>query len=58
VVNSALSQIYGSGDITEIFGRWFGMFGNPGTVTRIKFLLGTIPENGAGAGAGSRSTSG
>jgi glutamate/aspartate transport system substrate-binding protein len=43
-VNSALSQIYGSGEITEIFNRWFGMFGDPGAVTRIMFLLGTIPE--------------
>lgn len=43
-VNSALSQLYGSGEITEIFGRWFAMFGDPGTVTKIMFLLGTIPE--------------
>jgi glutamate/aspartate transport system substrate-binding protein len=43
-VNSALSQLYGSGEITEIFNRWFGMFGDPGAVTRIMFLLGTIPE--------------
>lgn len=43
-VNSALSQIYGSGEITEIFNRWFGMFGNPGAVTKIMYLLGTIPE--------------
>lgn len=43
-VNSALSQLYGSGEITEIFNRWFGMFGAPSAVTRIMFLLGTIPE--------------
>lgn len=43
-VNSALSQLYGSGEITEIFNRWFGMFGDPGAVTRVMFLLGTIPE--------------
>jgi len=43
-VNSALSQLYGSGEITEIFNRWFGVFGDPGAVTRIMFLLGTIPE--------------
>lgn len=43
-VNSALSQLYGSGEITEIFNRWFGMFGDPGAVTKVMFLLGTIPE--------------
>jgi len=43
-VNNALSQLYGSGEITGIFNRWFGMFGDPGAVTRIMFLLGRIPE--------------
>lgn len=43
-VNTALSQLYGSGEITEIFNRWFGMFGDPGPVTKIMYLLGTIPE--------------
>lgn len=43
-VNSALSQLYGSGEISEIFKRWFGMFGDPGAVTRIMYMLGTIPE--------------
>jgi len=43
-VNTALSQVYGSGEISEIFNRWFGMFGNPSAVTRIMYLLGTIPE--------------
>jgi len=43
-VNTALSQLYGSGEITEIFNRWFGMFGDPGPITKIMYLLGTIPE--------------
>ena len=43
-VNTALSQIYSSGEIVEIFGRWFGIFGDPGPVTKIMYLLGTIPE--------------
>lgn len=43
-VNTALSQIYGSGEITEIFNHWSGMFGDPGPVTKIMFLLGTIPD--------------
>lgn len=43
-VNTALSQIYSSGEIAEIFGRWFGIFGDPGPVTKIMYLLGTIPD--------------
>ncbi len=43
-VNSALAQIYRSGEIAEIFNRWFGLFGEPGAVTRIMYLLGGIPE--------------
>ncbi len=43
-VNTALSQLYGSGEIVEIYNRWFGIFGEPSPVTRIMYLLGTIPE--------------
>lgn len=43
-VNTGLSQIYGSGEITEIFGRWFGAFGDPGPVIRALYILGAIPE--------------
>jgi glutamate/aspartate transport system substrate-binding protein len=43
-VNAALSHVYGSGEITEIFGRWFRQFGDPGPVIKIMYLLGTIPE--------------
>jgi ABC-type amino acid transport substrate-binding protein len=43
-VNSALSHIYGSGEIEQIFGRWFSQFGDPGPVIKILYLLGTIPE--------------
>jgi len=43
-VNSALAHLYRSGEIAEIYGRWFGMFGAPGTATKIMFLLGAIPE--------------
>lgn len=43
-VNTALSQLYGSGEIAEIYNRWFGLFGDPGTVTKVMYLLGTIPE--------------
>ncbi|HEX9686002.1 MAG TPA: amino acid ABC transporter substrate-binding protein [Burkholderiales bacterium] len=43
-VNTGLSHLYGSGEIVEIFGRWFRQFGDPGPVIRAMYLLGTIPE--------------
>ena len=43
-VNAALSRLYGSGEIEEIFGRWFRQFGDPGPVIKAMYLLGTIPE--------------
>ena len=43
-VNAGLSHLYGSGEIIEIFGRWFRQFGDPGPVTKVMYLLGTIPE--------------
>jgi len=43
-VNTALSQIYGSGEIISIYGRWFAGFGEPGAITKVMYILGTIPE--------------
>ena len=43
-VNTGLAQIYRSGEIAEIFGRWFGAFGDPGPVVRDLYLFGGIPE--------------
>ena len=43
-VNTGLSQIYSSGEISEIFGRWFGRFGDPGPIIRALYILGAIPE--------------
>jgi ABC-type amino acid transport substrate-binding protein len=43
-VNTGLSQIYGSGEIIEIFGRWFRQFGEPGPVIKATYILGAIPE--------------
>jgi ABC-type amino acid transport substrate-binding protein len=43
-VNAGLAQLYRSGEITEIFGRWFGGLGDPGPVIRAVYLLGAIPE--------------
>jgi glutamate/aspartate transport system substrate-binding protein len=43
-VNTALSQIYGSGEITDIFGRWFAGFGRPSPIIEAAYALGMIPE--------------
>jgi glutamate/aspartate transport system substrate-binding protein len=43
-VNTALSQVYGSGEIDEIFRRWFGQFGAPPPIMDAVYLLGQFPE--------------
>jgi len=43
-VNTALSQIYRSGAIGEIFGRWFGALGRPGPLIEMMFLFGALPD--------------
>ena len=43
-VNTALAQIYRSGAIGEIFGRWFGSIGRPGALTEAMYLFGALPE--------------
>ena len=43
-VNSALAQIYRSGNITEIFRRWFGALGKPGVMLEATYIMGAIPE--------------
>jgi len=43
-VNTALSQVYASGEIDEIFRRWFGQFGGPPPIMDAVYLLGQFPE--------------
>jgi len=43
-VNTALAQIYRSGAVGEIHGRWFGAFGKPGPLAEATWLFGSIPE--------------
>ncbi len=43
-VNTALSQIYSSEQIDEVFGRWFSAFGKPTALTEAVYILGAIPE--------------
>jgi ABC-type amino acid transport substrate-binding protein len=43
-VNTALAQIYGSGEIDEIFRRWFAQFGQPPALIEAVYLLGATPD--------------
>ncbi len=43
-VNTGLAQIYRSGEIVEVFGRWFRELGPPGPVIETLYMLGAIPE--------------
>jgi len=43
-VNAALAQIYRSGQIVEIFQRWFGGIGKPGVMLEAMFIFGALPE--------------
>jgi ABC-type amino acid transport substrate-binding protein len=43
-VNTGLARIYGTGEIVEIFNRWFRDLGDPGPVVQTLYMLGSIPE--------------
>ena len=43
-VNRALTQVYQSGEIENIFGEWFGKMGRPTGLLAAMFLLYSIPE--------------
>jgi glutamate/aspartate transport system substrate-binding protein len=43
-VNTGLAQIYGSDEISEIFGRWFASLGRPPAILQAVYFLGAIPE--------------
>jgi len=43
-VNRGLSQVYRSGAIGEIYGRWFGAFGQPSPALAALFFLNATPE--------------
>jgi glutamate/aspartate transport system substrate-binding protein len=44
VVNRALAALYRSGDIAEIYERWFGAFGKPSPAIQAMYLLNGLPE--------------
>ena len=43
-VNRALAATYRSGDILEIYNRWFGAFGKPSATMSTMFMLNGLPE--------------
>ena len=43
-VNSGLAQVYGSGEVAEIFRRWFENLGTPTPILVAAYALGAIPE--------------
>jgi len=43
-VNRALAQLYRSGEIMQIYGRWFGKLGKPGALLLAMYALNAIPE--------------
>ncbi|MDH4053671.1 MAG: amino acid ABC transporter substrate-binding protein [Rubrivivax sp.] len=43
-VNTALSQIYNSSALPEIYGRWFGSLGRPSPILEVMYGLGRLPE--------------
>jgi ABC-type amino acid transport substrate-binding protein len=44
VANRAIAGLYRSGDIVEIYRKWFGDMGAPGTALRAMYLLNGLPE--------------
>ena len=44
VVNSALTQIYLSGEIDPIFNKWLGKLGRPSGLLAAMYVLNSIPE--------------
>jgi len=43
-VNRALTQVYVSGEIDPIFGKWLGSLGRPSGLLAAMYLLNAIPE--------------
>jgi ABC-type amino acid transport substrate-binding protein len=43
-VNRALAQLYRSGEVLQIYGRWFGKLGQPGNLLVAMYALNALPE--------------
>lgn len=44
VVNRELSRLYRTGDVDEVFYKWFGQLGNPSILTKAMFYLNALHE--------------
>jgi ABC-type amino acid transport substrate-binding protein len=43
-VNTGLSQVYGSGEIAQIYRKWFAPFGDPSPMLQSLYIFGALPE--------------
>ena len=43
-VNSGLARLYATGEVVEVFRRWFEAFGTPPAIIQAAYVLGAIPE--------------
>jgi ABC-type amino acid transport substrate-binding protein len=43
-VNTGLARLYASGEVVEVFRRWFEAFGTPPAIIQAAYVLGAIPE--------------
>ena len=43
-VNAVLARLYRSGQIAQIYDRWFGKLGKPSQILAVMFLLNALPE--------------
>jgi glutamate/aspartate transport system substrate-binding protein len=44
VINKALTQVYLSGEIGEIFAKWLGKLGRPSGLLAAMYVLNSVPE--------------
>jgi ABC-type amino acid transport substrate-binding protein len=43
-VNRALARVYRSGEIMQIYDKWFGLLGRPGVLLSALYVLQAVPE--------------
>ena len=43
-VNRELSRLYRSGDVLNLYGRWYGPLGEPSTLLKAMYFLNALPE--------------
>ena len=43
-VNRELARLYRSGDILNLYARWYGPLGEPSTLLKAMYFLNALPE--------------